>query len=544
MEEIRKTDSQAGIPATPGFRFMGQSLGELLELKASLRKRLGYLEQNRARISSFVYEKLRQEYTAYLDTVDSELSLNLCEYEIKLAEVRLFSNQLEIMRKNYSDNIEEIKLRYRIGEYGEEEYQRLIRDHRERMDRFEESLARYSNQEQKIRAFLEQVEDQPEPTSAPHSAAPEPTTATPVTQAAEQEEEPGSIQMPEIVFRFEDEPVIAPEVPMPPAAEIETLTITAPETEAAPIEAQQPEKPHPVSSMLELRDAVKTQTTPDLSVLMSGEDTEFPDRQENTKQSQPGLEEIFAVGPEIPERTVGQESSPGGGMEGSEGDIFAAMMEETRLERQSGKEAEATVTAPSPEPPAEIPEIERRENAQQSMIDALDRHFAQAPQEVPATPQTQTEASGVNQTGLDLEDLMSVTGLPGLAGLTSDAGEKEEVEPAAKELPEIQPEPESLPVSGHEPAAPLEQKKEIPELRWEPLADESDSSGPDQAKAAEEIKPDNQDESVRRPLPVDGKIELTLDLDRSELDPRRMLTVNQTIDAIKKRRLNARTAGR
>ena len=45
-----------------GLSFMGRPLGELLELKASCRKRLEFLDANRGRISEYVYNKLRQEY--------------------------------------------------------------------------------------------------------------------------------------------------------------------------------------------------------------------------------------------------------------------------------------------------------------------------------------------------------------------------------------------------------------------------------------------------------------------------------------------------
>ena len=49
-----------------GIVFMGRGLGELLELKARCRRRLDFLDKYRERISDYVYEKLRQEYSSYL----------------------------------------------------------------------------------------------------------------------------------------------------------------------------------------------------------------------------------------------------------------------------------------------------------------------------------------------------------------------------------------------------------------------------------------------------------------------------------------------
>ena len=57
----KNTDKKAAV----GLRFIGRGLGELLELKASCRRRLEYLEQNQGRLSEYVFNKLTQEYRAY-----------------------------------------------------------------------------------------------------------------------------------------------------------------------------------------------------------------------------------------------------------------------------------------------------------------------------------------------------------------------------------------------------------------------------------------------------------------------------------------------
>ena len=56
----KNTDRKPAV----GLGFIGRGLGELLELKASCRRRLEYLEENRGRLSDYVYNKLTQEYRA------------------------------------------------------------------------------------------------------------------------------------------------------------------------------------------------------------------------------------------------------------------------------------------------------------------------------------------------------------------------------------------------------------------------------------------------------------------------------------------------
>ncbi len=149
-----------------GLGFIGRGLGELLELKASFRHRLEYLEQHRDRLSEYVFNKLSHEYRAYLQSVDGEVELGLSEYEIKLAEIRLFSNQLKLLEKSYSEKLEELSLRHSLGEFGDEQYQRLCAEHEAKLKRFAGSLEKYRGQKQKLEAFLSRVDWRREPEAA------------------------------------------------------------------------------------------------------------------------------------------------------------------------------------------------------------------------------------------------------------------------------------------------------------------------------------------------------------------------------------------
>lgn len=571
MHDPENKEEQSGVTVSPGFRFMGLSLGALLELKSGLRRRLGYLERNRNSISAFVYEKLRQEYNSYLVTVDSELALNLCEYEIKLAEVRLFSSQLRILRKNHSDNIEEIKLRYRIGEYGEDEYRRLIRDHEERMRRFEESLDRYGSEEKKIRAFLEQAGDEPKKDTG-MTASVSLQVEIPEETALPGETETG--ELPEMVFRIEDGPGEA-------GADIRSETVRPEATEDSKARKGPPEH-RPVSAMLEIRDSVKTAPagSPDLSELMEAVVDDKMETQPGGDLSvMPGLEDVLS-GESVNQRTApeGQvvgtdEPTAAGESAPSAEDIFAAMMEETGREIKSTREAGvssedadlivsqaaetgmeqtpggiadelATPVTPESAPAAGQTDADRLERDLDGIFGAVSHGREDGDRTQDAVRPTGTVDS---PGGLDLDELMSGVAIPEPPVRQDETAEAEpEQAPAAVELPE----PAFTRETGQSPGSevhmeslPPQDEEDLEELRWEPLPVEHGETVPGQSGEPVAEKKDDHAATVRRPVPPGGKIELTLDLDRNGLDPQKMLTVNQTIDAIRKKTVECPNCG-
>ena len=224
-----------------GIHFMGRSLGELLELKAKCRRRLAFLDKNKAQISAYVYEKLHQEYHSYLDAVDGEVSVSLCDYEVKLAEIRVFSNQLELLKKSFTDSIEEIELRYKLGEYDRQELERLCREYKDRMEHFEHSIVKYSGEQQRIRQFLDQVyeygETPLERVSPEIERVEEPEAAVPVKEPVQPEQEvPATAEV-----QPAEQPPAAEEVspavePIPAeVSQEQPEEATFPETEEAPL---------------------------------------------------------------------------------------------------------------------------------------------------------------------------------------------------------------------------------------------------------------------------------------------------------------------
>ena len=93
----------------------------------------------------------------YLDAVDGEVALGLSEYEIKLAEIRLFANQLKLLEKSYREKLEELSLRHSLGEFDQARYESLCAEHEAKMKRFAGSLEKYQGQKKQIESFLAQA---------------------------------------------------------------------------------------------------------------------------------------------------------------------------------------------------------------------------------------------------------------------------------------------------------------------------------------------------------------------------------------------------
>jgi hypothetical protein len=265
-----------------GIRFMGRSLGELLELKAKCRRRLEFLDKNKARISAYVYEKLRQEYRSYLDAVDGEVSVRLCDYEVKLAEIRVFSNQLGLLKKSFSDKIQEIELRYNLGEYDKEKFELLCRDYKERMEHFEQGITKYSGEQQRIRQFLDQVYGDGSETLK---------TTVPETGREKEPESIPKLEIPEPQAGDELVPAESPAVEQPPVTE----QITQSAAEELPEESLEPERFSEQEDVLLIESEVpgQLQSTSDL-----------PDQPETSKPGAGLLENVETVVPDQSQQEI------------------------------------------------------------------------------------------------------------------------------------------------------------------------------------------------------------------------------------------------
>ena len=602
-----------------GIIFMGRSLGELLELKARCRRRIDFLEKYKGRISNYVYEKLRQEYISYLEAVDGEVAVGLADYEIKLSEIRLFSNQLRLLEKTYAERIQELALRHALGEYTKEKYDRLCAEHTERMERFAETIKKYSGEERKLAEFLEKVagngmigelkaeaEQPAEPSEEPAvldetpASEPErpvdeqtppqeekeieqkpPAAAAESTQEAgmedpPEEQPPSSELLVESIERVEDHEVAEPaaidsaleeitsDVPEEnpaPREEAEAVSEDAGQVEGesgaveqhmAPTAADIPPQTEEPQGEGEVETASGFEPEKDYSASMD----DLPGLQslEEEKEQEAELppEERIQAG----EPASQQQKSPYGMeldaifAESAAGDMDAQA--EPSEETQIAGESTEQIVEEEASPPEEVlpekttaPPSEKEEKYEEMAMESA--------------PPDLDEIVGAAGTGVEKEEPPAPVSAEDLKADSDTAPP----EPAAEVAEGQKPEPESAGVS-HE--APEEQQstqtveqaptpgesaeraeKENEEISPEPL-DKSVESGkaPDSSAMPQEEAPkgkDDKDFVIDRAVSLDDKVELKFDLSSKENDTEKILTVDQTIDAIKKKTVKCPKCG-
>ncbi|MBW7997833.1 MAG: hypothetical protein FVQ81_14940 [Candidatus Glassbacteria bacterium] len=654
---------------TAGLGFMGHGLGELLELKASCRRRMAYLERNRESISEYVYSKLCQEYLAYLQAVDGEVALGLSEYEIRLAEIRLFSNQLKLLEKSYREKLEELSLRHSLGEFDDARYNALVSEHEAKMKRFAGSLEKYQGQKARLESFLSQAKvEQPatglaEPPDdtvvetagvVEHPVAeqlPAASATVPEPAVAAESDGPPSSSLLELEI-LEQEPATAqaePELELPGQADItvsEQAALADSETEMGdlpglteqPAEQAEPDltaeesPPPPEEPAAEPAVDLDEPARPEPEQIVEETLPEVEEAAEKSQQLEDSLPEFPEVREPSPEEAaepeqevpVGQpaaeedsEAEGGFNLESIFGDSPAQeddsqerdapadsfleslspaeedVRSESELGAAPGDNLPETAPVPAESGAAEEPEPDEGGG---SIEDELLNDLS-----AETTPQTRSgasapgsEASGGN---LDLDDIMEQAGTAGTG--TADQSPEPAAEPAAEPEPETaedevsepeqdlareleapgesnQPAPEQTPAAAAEeevsrepvtdetglpePEAQLQQDEQPEVVENEPAAEESTEteagSGVTEAgslvaialrRAAggdDEKTSGSDDERTMANVAVDlDDVELTAEGESGDKEAEFLLTMNQTIDAIKKKTIKCPNCG-
>ena len=143
-------------------------LQELQTQRADVVGKLKRIEEKKSTVSAEVYEKVKKEYADKLRGIEEELSghVDLLTEEIQ----RLKSREEEIItkKKELKLSMEEVELRYSIGEYDEDSFKKVKEEHETGMSKFDEELGKTRETMSYYSSFLSTKEPQPE-------AKPEPT---------------------------------------------------------------------------------------------------------------------------------------------------------------------------------------------------------------------------------------------------------------------------------------------------------------------------------------------------------------------------------
>lgn len=126
---------------------------QLLEERSRIQGWLDRLTELRAETTPAVYDKVRTDYEERLQDVNGRLAEHRSDLESSVAHHRSRVDQLEEERDAAATRLEEAELRYRVGEYGEEEWGR----HREEGEAKTRDLEERLGEEREALTQLERV---------------------------------------------------------------------------------------------------------------------------------------------------------------------------------------------------------------------------------------------------------------------------------------------------------------------------------------------------------------------------------------------------
>ncbi|MDH4210015.1 MAG: zinc finger Ran-binding domain-containing protein [candidate division WOR-3 bacterium] len=143
-------------------------LKRLQAQRSDVLSKLNRIENKKSSVSAEVYDKVRKEYADKLKAIDEQLGSHI---DVVTEEIqRLKEQESEISRrmKETKFKMEEVELRYSIGEYDESAFKKVKAEDDARMKQFDEELKRTRDSIQYYSSFIEGKE--------PQAAAPQPST--------------------------------------------------------------------------------------------------------------------------------------------------------------------------------------------------------------------------------------------------------------------------------------------------------------------------------------------------------------------------------
>jgi hypothetical protein len=142
-------------------------LKRLQAQRSDILSKLNRIEEKRSSVSAEVYDKVRKEYTDKLKDIDEQLSshIDVVTEEIK----RLKAQEAEISKrmKETKFKMEEVELRYSIGEYDEGSFKKVKAEDDALMQQFNEELKQTHDSIQYYSSFIKGKEPQAAPPAAP-----------------------------------------------------------------------------------------------------------------------------------------------------------------------------------------------------------------------------------------------------------------------------------------------------------------------------------------------------------------------------------------
>lgn len=137
--------------------FGGDKLMPLLEERSGLKERIQVLESMRQEVSEEVFLRVKADYAAKLDNLNNEIDRHARTLESTRRDYRELLDQLRQAVAHGNRSLEELKIRYALGEYDREEYETIGKEKKAKIEYYAKKIEAYTANLERLEGVLSQI---------------------------------------------------------------------------------------------------------------------------------------------------------------------------------------------------------------------------------------------------------------------------------------------------------------------------------------------------------------------------------------------------
>ncbi|MFQ5906870.1 MAG: hypothetical protein ACE5JA_09920 [bacterium] len=187
-----------------------------------LNRKIELAEEKKSTVKPEIYEKVKSDYEERVKKIIDELADKLDTLKAEYDRIKEQENGLKEKRSAAEDELEEVKFRFSLGEYSQEEHDRLSKEKSSGLDKLGKEIGEVEERSQLFADIVTRVEDALRPKEEPleEAAVSEgPQTQTPLDDIAKELEEEEKVAPEKEETLLQEEPGIAEPVSVEGAPE-------------------------------------------------------------------------------------------------------------------------------------------------------------------------------------------------------------------------------------------------------------------------------------------------------------------------------------
>ena len=137
--------------------FGGDKLMPLLDERSQLKERLRLLEGKREEVSEDVFLRVKGDYAAKLEVLNHEIDRHARALD---STRRDYSELLDHLRQAVAHgnrSLEELKVRYALGEYARQEYETIGKEKKAKVEHYRNKIETYQANLQRLEGVFSQI---------------------------------------------------------------------------------------------------------------------------------------------------------------------------------------------------------------------------------------------------------------------------------------------------------------------------------------------------------------------------------------------------